>query len=116
MGRETPRGFVEVTNRITALPEALRDAEEIFGYLAKQSIKTARRFNEAIADTIDSIAADPHLGIRWNARNARLTDLRWRKVESFSSYLIFYRMVEDRLEIVRILHGSRDLARLFGIE
>lgn len=103
-----------MNQRITSSPEALQDAEDIFAYLAKQSLKTARRFNEAVADTIDSISADPQLGIRWESRIARLKNLRWRRIAAFPNYLIFYWAAEDRVEIVRILHGSRDLANLFG--
>jgi toxin ParE1/3/4 len=103
-----------VNQRTTILPAAVQDVDDIFAFLAKQSIKTARRFCEAVADTIDLIEAEPQLGMRWNARSARLEALRWRKVDNFSKYLIFYRTLEDRLEIVRIVHGSRDLAKWFG--
>lgn len=34
--------------------------------------------------------------------------------ERFADYLIFYRRFEDRIEILRVLHGARDLEGLFG--
>ncbi len=30
----------------------------------------------------------------------------------FSDYLIFYRQINDGIEVVRVLHGSRDMDRL----
>lgn len=33
-------------------PQAVHDAEEIFAYLAKNNVAAARRFNEAVADTL----------------------------------------------------------------
>jgi toxin ParE1/3/4 len=33
---------------------------------------------------------------------------------SVGRYLVFYRIVADGIEVARILHGARDLKRLFG--
>jgi toxin ParE1/3/4 len=33
----------------------------------------------------------------------------WR-VRGFAKHLIFYRPIEDGIEVIRILHASRDLA------
>ena len=30
------------------------------------------------------------------------------------TYLIFYRATEDGIEVIRVVHGARDLPRLFG--
>ena len=35
--------------------------------------------------------------------------LRSWRVQGFRNYLIFYRIGNDRLQIWRVLHGSRDL-------
>jgi plasmid stabilization system protein ParE len=37
-------------------------------------------------------------------------------VKGFQSYLIFYRPAGDDLEVVRFLHGARDLPRLLEDE
>jgi toxin ParE1/3/4 len=36
---------------------------------------------------------------------------RWRPSER---YLIFYRTLPDGIEVIRVLHGMRDLDRIFG--
>jgi plasmid stabilization system protein ParE len=34
-------------------------------------------------------------------------------VKGFENYLIFYRVIRDRVEIARVMHGARDLERSF---
>ena len=38
----------------------------------------------------------------------------FRVSERFADYLIFYRRFENRIDILRVLHGARDLEGLFG--
>jgi toxin ParE1/3/4 len=33
---------------------------------------------------------------------------QWR-IKNFQDYLVFYRVQDDRVEILRVLHGARDL-------
>jgi plasmid stabilization system protein ParE len=37
-------------------------------------------------------------------------DFRYVRPKSFDWYPIFYRLTESKIEVVRVLHGSRDLA------
>lgn len=32
----------------------------------------------------------------------------------FETYLVFYRLHQDAVEVVRIIHGARDLGAIFG--
>jgi toxin ParE1/3/4 len=36
---------------------------------------------------------------------------QWR-IKNFKDYLIFYKVLEDRVEVLRVLHGMRDLEDL----
>ena len=44
----------------------------------------------------------------------RLDGMRSHGVRDFHKYIIFYILREDGIEIVRVLHGARDLPALFG--
>jgi toxin ParE1/3/4 len=90
------------------------DEEEIFDYLAQRSLATARRFVDALHDTIRALCEDSSPGMPWISENPRLAGLRWWKVQGFPKHLIFFRLEADRLEVQRVLHGSRDLERLLG--
>jgi len=46
--------------------------------------------------------------------NPEFTGVRMWRVKGFRRYLIFYRPIEDGIEIVRVIHSSRDIAALFG--
>jgi toxin ParE1/3/4 len=58
----------------------------------------------------------PGLGEPHESSNPRLAGLRVGRVEGFEKYLIFYRHVGDSMEIVRVLHGARDIDRVLGSE
>jgi plasmid stabilization system protein ParE len=46
--------------------------------------------------------------------NPALDDLRMMRLQNFKNYLIFYRTSGgDKLEVIRIVHGARDLPTLF---
>lgn len=62
-----------------------------------------------IYDAEDRLAMFPHLG---PARPDLTPDLRLWPV---GDYLIFYRIEPERLVIVRILHGARDLPAQFDL-
>ncbi len=49
----------------------------------------------------------PNMGV---SREELKTALRSQPV---GNYLIFYFPLEDGVDIIRVLHGSRDMARLF---
>lgn len=40
--------------------------------------------------------------------------MRMWHVTGFESYLIFYMVGENGVELIRVLHGARDLDSLFG--
>ena len=57
------------------------------------------------------------MGWRCNVPHPQLARVRTFPVSSrFDKYLIFYQAYEDRIEILRVLHGSLDLLALFERE
>ena len=58
----------------------------------------------------------PGLGERRQTANPRLEGLRVWRIQGFEKHLIFYRPVDDGIEIVRVLHGARDIDRLLESE
>jgi toxin ParE1/3/4 len=46
----------------------------------------------------------------------RARELRSWGVKGFQAYLIFYRSERGNIVVVRLLHGARDLSRLFEDE
>lgn len=92
------------------LSAADRDLDDQAAYLAAQaSLETALRFYDAARSTFDKIAAMPGIGEQWPSANPRLEGLRVWRIEGFEKHLIFYRTHDDGIEIVRVIHGVRDI-------
>jgi toxin ParE1/3/4 len=92
---------------------AMRDLLEQFDYIAVDSEAVALRFLAAAEASFRDLAQNPTMCVACEFRGPRGRGLRRWRVKSFEHYLIFYRPFSDRIEIARILHGARDLKRLF---
>jgi toxin ParE1/3/4 len=96
------------------LPEAKDDIVSCGDYLAERNLSAALRFADAVNETIEMLCRSPNLGERLRAD---LTgEIRYRTISGFKNYLIFYRRVDDVLEIIRVLHGARDYDAMFDEE
>ena len=87
--------------------EALDDLDELWLYVAEDSVDAANRIAAAILDACDLLVDHPHIG------HTR-TDLTDRPVLFWASgkYLIVYRPETKPLRVVAVLHASRDVATL----
>jgi len=99
-----------MTAQYRILPAADRDLDEQAAYLASQaSLETALRFYDDASSTFAKLADMPGIGERWPSTNLRLTSIRVWRIEHFDKHLIFYRPLDDGIEIVRIIHAARDI-------
>jgi plasmid stabilization system protein ParE len=59
----------------------------------------------------------PGMGSHRGFYNPALDDLRMMRLHNFTNYLIFYRLPreekKEKIEIIRVIHGARDLPTLF---
>lgn len=90
---------------------AQHDLEEIWEYVANNSVKAATRVLNDLEASIRTLARNPGIG---HVRED-LADRRHRFFPA-GSYLIVYRFQTKPLQIVRILHASRDVQKLLDIE
>jgi toxin ParE1/3/4 len=90
-------------------PEAQADLSEIWDYYAERAgRRRADNIVRGISDALRLMEDQPFAG---RARDAVRPGLRSITARS---YVIFYRMRDDVGEIVRILHGRRDLDDIFA--
>lgn len=87
--------------------QAIRDMNSIWAYIAKDSEEAATRLVDKFLEEFENLAAMPGTGRR---REELAPGLHSFPV---GNYLIFYRIESEIIRIVRIVHGSRDLRRLF---
>lgn len=96
--------------RYVLAPQAVRDLAHIWRHLKKEAGgETADRVESGIRSKFAYLADFPGAG-HWRH------DLTGANVRFFSvySYLIVYRSETKPLQIVSILHGSRDVAEILG--
>ena len=93
--------------RISAEAEA--DLDAIWLYIANDSPINADRFLERLVTTLTTTLST--LPLAGRTREEFEAGLRSFPAES---YIAFYRVRKDTVEIVRIIHGARDLGAIFG--
>ncbi|MFN8011967.1 MAG: type II toxin-antitoxin system RelE/ParE family toxin [Holophagaceae bacterium] len=95
--------------RIALRPLARRDAEEAAAYYAGEGgLDLELRFITALEAAFRHIAGHPLSGSPRYAGLTRLEGLRFHPLRGFP-HLVFYLEAGDTVDIVRILHGERDL-------
>ena len=88
-------------------PTSRGDLNEIFDYIAGDNPRAAADFVSEAKQKCRMLAESPEIG---TPRGELARSLRSYPL---GSYIIFYRPVEDGIEVVRVLHGARDIPKLF---
>jgi toxin ParE1/3/4 len=99
--------------RAIFLASVQNDLVRILSYIAEQSgsLSVAQRFVRQLRDYCHKLASLP--GTMGRARPEIRPDLR---SVPYKSYVIFFRYVDDRFEVVNILEGHRDIIAYFDDE
>ena len=87
--------------------EAAADLQDIWDFIAEHSLQNADNFIDRIYERCNAFTRMPEMG---RPRDELLPGLRSFPVKR---YVIFYRIKEDTIEIVRVVSGQRDLESLF---
>lgn len=95
------------TYRVT--DQAQADLGEIWDAIAEFNEKAADRLISKLVNRFSALARFPESG---RMRPDLAPDIRCALVKP---YAIFYRIIEERVEILRVFHGARDLRSLFEV-
>lgn len=87
--------------------DARSDLDDIWSYIALDNTEAADRFLVAILSRFPKLAAMAQMGRSREELSANLRSF------SVGQYVIFYRPIENGVEITRVLHGARDFPPLF---
>jgi toxin ParE1/3/4 len=95
-------------------PAAKRDLIEHFVYLGEEAgLAAAERFTDAAKESFERLRKTPAIGSPCEFLNPVWAGLRRWPIIGFSNYLVFYRYRAAKIEIVRVLHGARDIEAMF---
>ena len=87
---------------------AKQELKEINRYIARLNSNAARRLINRIKQQCKLLADFPEMGQKCDELEP---DLRSFPVEN---YIIFYRLIDDGVQIVRVISGYRDLEVIFS--
>lgn len=100
--------------RVVQRAQARLDFWSIVEFLATRNAAVAERFIAAVKEFYDFLANWPEAGARLDRDDPDFANVRIWPIKDFRNYLIVYRAAADRVEIIRLVHGSRDLDSLLG--
>ena len=99
--------------RLILRPTAYQDMEDTANYLAARSPDAADRFVDACVADFGRLAEMPGMGRLREFKDPKAANLLSWPVTGFGNYLIFYRPVEDGIEVLHVIHGARDIDAIF---
>lgn len=100
--------------KVSFRPHARKDIRDAAVYLlVEASESVAMRFEEAIQNLAHTLAGMPGIGVPCSFRNPELHDVRRLTVTGFENWLLFYRDADGQIDVIRVLHGARDVAAIF---
>ena len=87
--------------RVLWTAPAARDLEAIGDYIARHNPGAARRIVQRIRARTRTLASRPYLG-----RPGRVAGTRELVIAS-TPFIVVYRVIDDRLEVLAVFHGAR---------
>jgi toxin ParE1/3/4 len=88
-------------------PRAELDLLDIWDYIADDSLDRADEFLDRIEGKLQVLALNPGIGRR---REELLPGLQSFPI---GNYVVFYREIKGGIDVLRVLHGSRDIEEIF---
>jgi toxin ParE1/3/4 len=91
-------------------PSATRDLDRLSQYFLETNVEAGERLFKALNQKFYNLTQFPNLGKRYSHLNPEIRGLLVEK------HIIFYRVTNVEVEIVRIVDGRQDLTQLFITE
>ena len=87
---------------------AIKEKENIVDYFSSRNINAGEKFISQFEKKCQYLAQFPNMGRSYDDLKPSLRGL------NLGDYIIFYRIIDDGIEIVRVVSGYRDLDSLFS--
>lgn len=94
-------------SRFIFAPEAKEDVRGIRKYIAEDNPQAASRMVATLKEKCRALASTPMMGRTCNELASGLRSF------PVGSYIIFYRIAGENIEIARIIHGAQDIPGQF---
>lgn len=94
--------------RIIRTPKAAEDLIDIYSYIARRDPQAATRMLLGLGRQIELLAERPRIGRLRDDLRAGLRSWPFRR------HVVLYRTISNGIEIIRVVHGARDLAAVLA--
>jgi toxin ParE1/3/4 len=94
--------------RVLRRPKAAEDIAAVWDFIADDNPDAADRWVDQLDTQLRLLATQPLMG------RARVELAPGIRSFSFGRYLVFYLPIGDGIDVVRVLHGTRDVDAAFG--
>ena len=94
--------------RLRIRPQAHADLLDIAGQIATSNTGVALDFWDAVESTYRMLATHPHSGTRLEFDALPNVHVRRFVVNRYRTYVAYYQVTDDGIEVIRLLHGSRE--------
>ncbi len=89
--------------RVLRTPQADTDLFQIWDFIADDNLLAADQLIRKIDETFELLATNRSMGSKQDQYRPGL------RCFPVGNYLIFYRSIDDGIEVFRVLHGARQL-------
>jgi toxin ParE1/3/4 len=97
-------------------PRAEQDLLDHFVYIGERNRHAAERLLGAAEKAFLLLALNPMLGPAWDSPSPRLAGVRSWTIPQFNNYRIFYRPIENGIEVLHVFHARRNIQRILEEE
>lgn len=98
-----------MSGRVIWRAVAEADLTEAYLYIGADSPEAAERLLDAVGDAIALLLENPHAGSPREFSSPRAQGIRFWWLRGFPNHLLAYEVNGGDIEVVRFLHGARDL-------
>ncbi len=103
-------------NKVSKRPQVIQDLIGLATYIAEDNLDASDLFLQATEETFKQLGKIPQMGKLSQFFNQNLAGIRQQAIKGFRKYLIFYRSTDEGIEILRVIHGVRDLEAILDLD
>ena len=88
--------------------------EQADWYAAQAGRRLAKRWEKSVKSAISNAVKRPGAGAPCTFGVPELRNIKHLTIPGFPKHLLFYRFDDDEIFVLRVVHGARDLEKLFS--
>ena len=81
-------------------------------YIEQKTPNVGIRFSRAVDEALELLSLFPEIGSPYDSEDEAHQGVRFEVVRGFRNHVIFYRLTEAGLYVMRVFHGHQDVVNL----